>query len=128
MLLNEYDNIKSALSQQEAIKRRYLSNLYEAASSDDIFGRDGYQDEIKLIDSFAQMVPGQNCTAEMHSQYKNMLYTNSQTFCIEELNIPIETYSYGGIVDKIILLQEKQAEIAKELESKLKSFISESVG
>ena len=57
-----------------------------------------------------------------------MLYTNSQTFCIEELNIPIETYSYGGIVDKIILLQEKQAEIAKELESKLKSFISESVG
>ena len=128
VLLNEYDNIKNALSQQEAIKRRYLSNLYEAASSNDNFGLDGYQDEIKLIDTFAQMVPGQNCTAEMHSQYKNMLYTNSQTFCIEELNIPIETYSYGGIVDKIILLQEKQAEIAKELESKLKSFISESVG
>ena len=57
-----------------------------------------------------------------------MLYASKQTFGIDELGVPADTYSYGEIIDRIIQLQEKQTEIAKELEVKLKKFISESVG
>lgn len=127
-ILKEYDRINGMLSQQEAIQHRYLSNLYDSASRSDTFGRDVCQDEIKLITKYEQMVPGENCTQETYSQYKNMLYASKQTFGIDELGIPTDTYSYGEIIDRIIQLQEKQTEIAKELEVKLKKFISESVG
>lgn len=127
-LLREYDNIEVKLSQYDTIKRRYLSNLYEKASSRNGFGCDIFQDEIKLIAKFEQMIPGENCTIETYSRYKEMLYRNRQAFGIEEIGIPIETYSYGKIFDEITKLQEKQTKVAKEIETKVKTFISDSVG